>query len=170
MQYFQLGYLLPRILMFFIIASIVTGAHISLDELLYSPNVIIASILLIYLSANLQNALFYIYVFSIIYGAISIEKVGWILLICNFPIFFYMVAEMLSLRKDNFIFLCLVTILVEIIFNLLLNINNLSTNTLVNQLTYDQNIQLTIGNYSATIIMIFLINKIILQTGIKKYV
>tara|TARA_Y100001970_G_scaffold138225_1_gene170133 strand:+ start:35259 stop:35771 length:513 start_codon:yes stop_codon:yes gene_type:complete len=170
MQYFQLGYLMTKMFLFFIISSIVIGAHISLMSFAFSPNLILVSILLIYLSTNLNNTIFYIYVFAMIYGAISIEKVGWVLLICNIPIFFYMIIELLSFKKDNFMFLCLVTIFSETIFNLLFNINNLSANTLFNQLTYDQDILLLLGNYGGTIIMIFIINKIILQAGIQKYV
>ena len=86
MQYLQLSYLIPKIIFFFLISSVLIGIHISLIEFAYAPNIIIASILLVYLSSNLQNAIFYIVVFSIIYGAISIEKIGWVLLICNIPL------------------------------------------------------------------------------------
>ena len=79
MRYLQLSYLIPKIIFFFLISSVLIGIHISLIEFAYAPNIIIASILLVYLSSNLQNAIFYIVVFSIIYGAISIEKIGWVL-------------------------------------------------------------------------------------------
>tara|TARA_Y100001970_G_C14186273_1_gene832801 strand:- start:869 stop:1381 length:513 start_codon:yes stop_codon:yes gene_type:complete len=169
MQYFQLGYLLPKTIIFFIISLIAIAIHISLADALFSPNIVIASILLIYFKANLNNAIFYIYVFSAIYGAVSIEKMGWILLICNIPIFFYMIIEILSLKKDRFVFLCLITILSEVTFNLLFNINNVSADTFFNYLTYNQDILLMIGNYITTIIVIFFINKFVLQTGIQKY-
>ena len=170
MQYLQLSYLIPKIIFFFLISSVLIGIHISLIEFAYAPNIIIASILLVYLSSNLQNAIFYIVVFSIIYGAISIEKIGWVLLICNIPLFLFMIIESLSLKKDSLIFLILITILSESTYNLLLNINNLSSTTFIDLLTYGQNINLILGNYSLTIILILLIHKLIQKSGIQRYV
>ena len=115
----------PFIKTFFIIffSFIVLSVLIQTMHLSIKPNILIVSLLVFCFNVNFTNSITFLIVLSIIYGAISSEKIGWLLVVLNIPIFLYVMLGLFSTKKIglySIIFICLVS---ELAFEILLNFN-----------------------------------------------
>ena len=113
----------PFIKTFFIIffSFIVLSVLIQTMHLSIKPNILIVSLLVFCFNFNFTNSITFLIVLSIIYGAISSEKIGWLLVVLNIPIFLYVMLGLFSTKKIglySIIFICLVS---ELAFEILLN-------------------------------------------------
>ena len=161
----------PFIKTFFIIffSFIVLSVLIQTMHLSIKPNILIVSLLVFCFNFNFTNSITFLIVLSIIYGAISSEKIGWLLVVLNIPIFLYVMLGLFSTKKIglySIIFICLVS---ELAFEILLNLHTMDSVLIFQMFQGNINLIYLILNCLFTASIVIIINTLFSSLKATKY-
>ena len=95
------------------------------SEIIIFPNIILMSIIIVTLNKNASFSIQYVILLSIIFGSLTIEKIGWIMLIFNTIFCISFIFKNIALKKFQLITIILLTFIGEIIYQNFLNFDNI---------------------------------------------
>lgn len=161
----------PIIKTFFIIffSFVVLSILIQTIHLNIKPNIVIVSLLVFCFNFNFTNSITYMIVLSIVYGAISNEKIGWVLVVLNIPILLYIILESFSTKKIRLHSILLICLVSELAFEILLNLHTRDSVLIFQMFQGDINLIYFILNCLFTASIVIIINTLFSSLKATKY-
>jgi len=124
------------------------------------PNIIIISLIVFCFNLTFTSSITLLCTLSIIYGAISNEKIGWLLIVMSIPIFLYVILESFLTKKIGLyaiLFICLIS---ELAFEILLNLHTKDAMLIFQMFQSNTNLIYFISNCLLTTAIVIIINKL----------
>ena len=161
----------PIIKTFFIIffSFVVLSILIQTIHLNIKPNIVIVSLLVFCFNFNFTNSITYMIVLSIVYGAISNEKIGWVLVVLNIPILLYIILESFSTKKIRLHSILLICLVSELAFEILLNLHTRDSVLIFQMFQGNINLIYLILNCLFTASIVIIINTLFSSLKATKY-
>ncbi len=156
---------------FFIIffSFVVLSILIQTMHLNIKPNIVIVSLLVFCFNLNFTNSITYMIVLSIVYGAISNEKIGWVLIVLNIPILLYIILESFSTKKIRLHSILFISLVSELAFEILLNLHTRDSVLIFQMFQGDVNLIYFILNCLFTASIVIIINTLFSSLKAVKY-
>ncbi len=149
---------------FLLISILIQTMHLNIK-----PNIVIVSLLVFCFNLNFTNSITYMIVLSIVYGAISNEKIGWVLIVLNIPILLYIILESFSTKKIRLHSILFISLVSELAFEILLNLHTRDSVLIFQMFQGDVNLIYFILNCLFTASIVIIINTLFSSLKAVKY-